>query len=206
MFDIVDLPDSGTIAKLAKRYPMLEIPALETWLTLMRVSGDCLDDLDRFLARHNLSQRKFFVLILLMRNPDGLKVSQLAAGTGVSCATMTGVVDGLLNAKLLTRETDEQDRRAFVVTHNLCRAGITGSGSAAALSADQPDNVDARRNGTSRVERNAGKGWRGTGRDSNARLGRSLIMEQRKLGTKELVVSARKLGLTPLERAAMGFL
>lgn len=116
MFDIVDLPDSNTIAKLAQRYPDLEIPALENWLTLMRISGDCQDDLDRFLARHHLSQRKFFVLILLMRNPDGLKVSQLATGTGVSCATMTGVVDGLLNANLLTRETDEQDRRAFVVT------------------------------------------------------------------------------------------
>lgn len=116
MFDIVDLPDSSTIAKLAQRYPMLEIPALETWLTLMRVSGDCQNDLDQFLARHNLSQRKFFVLILLMRNPYGLKVSQLAAGTGVSCPTMTGVVDGLLNAGLVTRETDEQDRRIFVVT------------------------------------------------------------------------------------------
>lgn len=116
MFDIVDLPDNDTITKLAHRYPMLEISALESWLNLMRVSGDCQDDLDRFLARHNLSQRKFFVLILLMHNPGGLKVSQLATGTGVSCATMTGVVDGLLSAKLVTRETDEQDRRAFVVT------------------------------------------------------------------------------------------
>ena len=116
MFDIVDLPDSSTLAKLTKRYPTLEIPALETWLTLMQVSGDCQNDLDQFLVRHNLSQRKFFVLILLMRNPDGLKVSHLAEGTGVSCATMTGVVDGLLNAKLVTRETDEQDRRSFVVT------------------------------------------------------------------------------------------
>lgn len=115
MFEIIDLPDSTTIAKLAQRYPMLEIPALEIWLILMRVSGDCQNDLDQFLARHNLSQRKFFVLILLMRNPTGLNVSQLAAGTGVSCATMTGVVDGLLNAKLVTREADEQDRRAFVV-------------------------------------------------------------------------------------------
>jgi DNA-binding MarR family transcriptional regulator len=116
MFDIVDLPDNDTLAKLAQRYPALEITALKTWLALMRVAGDCQNDLDQFLACHNLSQRKFFVLILLMRNPDGLKVSQLAAGTGVSCATMTGVVDGLLAAKLVTRETDSQDRRAFVVT------------------------------------------------------------------------------------------
>lgn len=115
MFDILDLPDSTTITKLAQRYPMLEIPAFETWLQLMRVSGDCMADLDRFLARYNLSQRKFFVLILLMRNPNGLKVSQLAEGTGVSCATMTGVVDGLLNAGLVTREADQQDRRAFMV-------------------------------------------------------------------------------------------
>ena len=115
MFDILDLPDSTAITKLAQRYPMLEIPAFEAWLSLMRVSGDCMADLDQFLAGYNLSQRKFFVLILLMRNPKGLKVSQLAEGTGVSCATMTGVVDGLLNAGLVTRETDKQDRRAFVV-------------------------------------------------------------------------------------------
>lgn len=111
MFGIVDLPDRTALAKVAQRYP-----ALETWLTLMRIAGDCQNDLDQFLARHNLSQRKFFVLILLLRNPDGLKVSQLAEGTAVSCATMTGVVDGLLNAKLVTREADDQDRRAFVVT------------------------------------------------------------------------------------------
>lgn len=116
MFDIRDLPDSNTMATLAQRYPMLEIPALEAWLNLMRVSGDCQSDLDQFLARNNLSQRKFFVLILLLRNPEGLNVSRLATGTGVSCATMTGVVDGLLTAKLVTRETDEEDRRAFVVT------------------------------------------------------------------------------------------
>lgn len=122
MFDIRDLPDGRTMVTLAQRYPMLEIPALEAWLNLMRVSGDCQSDLDLFLARHNLSQRKFFVLILLLRNPEGLNVSRLATGTGVSCATMTGVVDGLLTAKLVTRETDEEDRRAFVVT--ITRAGL----------------------------------------------------------------------------------
>lgn len=115
MFDILDLPDNTALAKLAQRYPVLEIPALETWLQLMRIAGDCMADLDQFLGCFNLSQRKFFVLILLMRNPGGLKVSQLAEGTGVSCATMTGVVDGLLNAGLITRETDQQDRRAFMV-------------------------------------------------------------------------------------------
>ncbi len=115
MFEIVDLPDKTALAKLATRYPMLDVPALETWLSLLRISGDCMGDLDQFLARHSLSQRRFFVLILLIRNPDGLKVSQLAEGTGVSCATMTGVVEGLLKAGLVTRETDPQDRRAFVV-------------------------------------------------------------------------------------------
>lgn len=124
MFEIVDLPDSRTMARLAKRYPMLEIQALESWLTLMRGSGDCQNDLDQFLSRHNLSQRKFFVLILLMRNPDGLKVSQLAEGAGVSCPTMTGVVDGLLTAGLVTREADEQDRRAFVVAITTAGEGL----------------------------------------------------------------------------------
>lgn len=116
MFEILDLPDQSTLRKLAERYPQLEIPRLETWLHLMRLSADCQNDLDHFLAVHELSQRRFFVLILLLRNPDGLQVSQLAKGTGVSCATMTGVVDGLFKSGLVTREPHEQDRRAFLVT------------------------------------------------------------------------------------------
>ena len=116
MFDILDLPDRQTLLKLARRYPQMEIPALETWLDLMRLSADCQNNLDRFLAGHKLSQRRFFVLILLLRNPEGLQVSQLAKGTGVSCATMTGVVDGLVKAGLVTRETHEEDRRCFLVS------------------------------------------------------------------------------------------
>ena len=115
MFDILDLPDHQTLLKLAERYPQLEIPALETWLKLMRLSADCQNDLDRFLAEHELSQRRFFVLILLARNPGGLQVSQLARGTGVSCATMTGVVDGLVKAGQVTRKACTEDRRCFVV-------------------------------------------------------------------------------------------
>ena len=116
MFEILDLPDQPTLRKLARRYPQLDIPTLEGWLSLMRISADCQNDLDHFLAGHDLSQRRFFVLILLLRNPDGLQISQLAKGTGVSCATMTGVVDGLFKAGLVKREPHEEDRRAFLVT------------------------------------------------------------------------------------------
>lgn len=115
MFEIVNLPSSETLQKLAERYPALEISAIESWLELMRVSDDCMVDLDGFLSEHSLSPRRFFVLVLLLRIPQGLNISQLAEGTGVSCATMSGVVEGLLKAELVTREADPQDRRVFVV-------------------------------------------------------------------------------------------
>ncbi len=115
MFEINDLPDLATLNKLAARFPELEISSLDAWLTLMRVAGDGMMALDQFLAGHDLTQRRFFVLILLFRNPDGLAVSRLAGGTGVSCPTMTGVVEGLLKAGHVTRDPDPSDRRAFVV-------------------------------------------------------------------------------------------
>jgi DNA-binding MarR family transcriptional regulator len=115
MLDIVDLPNAETLAKMAQRYPQLEPPLLQAWLDLIRTSTDCQRNLDRFLAEHNLSQRKFFVLILLLRHPDGLLISQLAKGTGVSCATMTGVIDGLVKSRFVTREPHAQDRRALMV-------------------------------------------------------------------------------------------
>ena len=122
MFDIVDLPDEQTLLRVSQRYPQLEISALTTWLALMRTVADLMADLDHFLAGHGLAQRRFFVLVLLMRHPDGLKVTELATGTGVSCATITGVVDRLMRKQLITRTASPEDRRAMVV--KITEAGL----------------------------------------------------------------------------------
>lgn len=115
MFELKDLPSHATLLQFAARFPSLDISALETWLSLMRVSAELMADFEALLAQHGLSQTKFWVLILLKRNPAGLALTQLAASAGVSNPTMTGIVDRMERDLLVARHNDLADRRAFIV-------------------------------------------------------------------------------------------
>ncbi|MBW4695564.1 MAG: MarR family transcriptional regulator [Lyngbya sp. HA4199-MV5] len=115
MLELRDFPSEETLKAFAKRFPALDMSALQTWLKLLHVSNDVMAYLESYLSEYGLSRSKFFVLLLLMRNPEGLNITQLAEGTGVSCATMTGLIDRLKKAELVTREELQHDRRVFVV-------------------------------------------------------------------------------------------
>lgn len=115
MLDLQDFPNPETLQAFANRFPELELSALETWLSLMQVSSEVVAHLEDYLSKHNLSQRKFFILILLLRNPNGLNISQLADKTGVSCASITGLVERMRKGELVTREEDASDRRIAIV-------------------------------------------------------------------------------------------
>ena len=115
MLELQDYPNLETVQNFATQFPELELSALQTWLSVMRVSGEVVAYLERYLSQYDLSQRKFFILILLMRNPDGLNISQLAEKTGVSCASITGLVERMKKADLVTREENARDRRVMIV-------------------------------------------------------------------------------------------
>lgn len=115
MFELRDLPSRETLEKLRQRYDNLDVSAVEAFLRLLRTGQDATASMERHLSAHGLSLRRFSVLILLARNPDGLSPSRLAAATGVSCATMTGVLDTLERDGCIHREHAAEDRRAVTV-------------------------------------------------------------------------------------------
>jgi DNA-binding MarR family transcriptional regulator len=115
MLELKDLPSFDTLSQMAKQYPNPDIDAVQTWLQLSRSCSDMMARFEENLARHGLSQTKFFVLLLLKRNPGGLGVGRLAEGVAVSSPTMTGIIDRLEQSKLCRREQDAADRRAWVV-------------------------------------------------------------------------------------------
>jgi DNA-binding MarR family transcriptional regulator len=111
-----DLPKYEAIRQRAGRYPQIDPRAVESSLVLLRVASDVIDAIEAYLALHGMSQGKFTILMLLNRDPaSGMSPSELAEKSGVTRATITGLLDGLEREQLVIREGHAEDRRKAVV-------------------------------------------------------------------------------------------
>lgn len=97
---------------LSKRVKNIDSAATESCLQLLQAAWDIRQYLDERFFRPNVSEGRFTVLALLLDAPDWtLTPSQLAAGSGVTRATMTGLLDGLEKDGMLERKAFKNDRR-----------------------------------------------------------------------------------------------
>jgi DNA-binding MarR family transcriptional regulator len=116
MFYLRDLPRYEAIRERVTRYPNIDPRAVEAFLVLMRVSSDTLAGVEAWLAQHGMSQGKFTLLMILNRDPKvGMLPSELADRSGVTRATITGLLDGLERERLVRRENHAHDRRKAIV-------------------------------------------------------------------------------------------
>lgn len=111
-----DLPKYDTLQRFADRYAEMDVTAVQTFLNLLRVASDVIENLDACLARHDLLQGRWWVLILLMREQNlTASPSVLAEKAGVTRATMTGLLDSLERTGLIERIPHDGDRRMLNV-------------------------------------------------------------------------------------------
>ncbi|MFP2933711.1 MarR family winged helix-turn-helix transcriptional regulator [Pyxidicoccus sp. 3LG] len=108
------------LQRLAQRFPQLDASAIETVIKLMKMSHDLSGAYDAHLARHGLSMGRFIVLVRLFSASEsgeapGLTPAELAESSGVSRATMTGLLDTLEKDGLISREDHPEDRRMYTV-------------------------------------------------------------------------------------------
>ena len=116
MLLLKDLPKYDTLQRFADRYEEMDVTAVQTFLTLLRVASDVIENLDACLARHDLLQGRWWVLILLMREQNlTASPSVLAEKAGVTRATMTGLLDSLERTGLVERIPHDEDRRMLNV-------------------------------------------------------------------------------------------
>jgi len=116
MFELKNLPSSDTLEAFSKRYHNPDVEGLRVWLQLAFSIEEMLSAFTANLAQHKLTQAKFFVLLLLLRNPTGLSIAALAQGVNVTSPTMTRIIDRMEVAGLCKRVQDANDRRAWVVS------------------------------------------------------------------------------------------
>ncbi len=88
---------------------------LAAWHGMLTLYSRVMRDLDReLLASHQISVREFDVLITLANAPDyRLRMSDLAERVMLTPSGLSRLVDRLVRARLVERQTDSSDARGF---------------------------------------------------------------------------------------------
>jgi DNA-binding MarR family transcriptional regulator len=125
-----DLPRYECLLEAAKEFPDLDPSAAEAFLHLLHTGDELFAVSDRNLSSHNISHGRFGVLMLLWRSvqpraarllgadefvPGPRTPAELADASGVTRATMTGLIDTLERDGFVKREPDPDDRRMMSV-------------------------------------------------------------------------------------------
>ena len=125
-----DLPRYECLLEAAREFPDLDPSAAEAFLHLLHTGDELFGVSDRNLASHNISHGRFGVLMLLWRSvqpraarllgadecvPGPRTPAELADASGVTRATMTGLIDTLERDGFVKREPDPNDRRMMSV-------------------------------------------------------------------------------------------
>ncbi len=118
-----DLPRYECLLEASREFPDLDPSATEVFLHLLRAGDEAFRVVEAHLAQHDISQGRFGVLMALWGNchragnprEKPLTPAELADRTGVTRATMTGLVDTLERADLVTRKPHPEDRRMMSV-------------------------------------------------------------------------------------------
>jgi DNA-binding MarR family transcriptional regulator len=112
-----DLPRYDCLLAAGQKYPTLNPRAFEAFLHLLRTGDAVFAAESAFLAQHSISQGRFTVLMLLNRcgKDQASTPAALAEESGVTRATMTGLLDTLEKDGVIRREADVRDRRTVLV-------------------------------------------------------------------------------------------
>ncbi|EJC65201.1 MarR family transcriptional regulator [Alcaligenes ammonioxydans] len=99
----------------ARQQKGINIQGMELCFQLLSLSARIDRDCAALLAPHGLSEARFVLLFLLENAPEGMASHRLAERAGITRATVTTLVDGLLKAGLVQRFAAQADRRSVMV-------------------------------------------------------------------------------------------
>src|SRR5687768_4629706 len=117
-----DLPRYECLLEAAREFPDLDPSATEVFLHLLRAGDEAFRVVEAHLAQHDITQGRFGVLMALWGNcqragcQTALTPAELAERTGVTRATITGLIDTLQRAGFVTRTPHPEDRRMMCIS------------------------------------------------------------------------------------------
>jgi len=116
-----DLPRYECLLEAAREFPDLDPSATAAFLHVLRTGDEAFRVVESHLAEFEITQGRFGVLMALWGNGahegcrSPLSPAEIADRTGVTRATITGLVDTLERAKLVERTPNSDDRRMTAV-------------------------------------------------------------------------------------------
>ncbi len=103
-------------AKVVTVAPSLSKQRLRLWVRILRTSRAIEAEVrERLRVSFGMTLPQFDVMAALERNPDGMKMSELSRFLMVSNGNVTGIIDRLVDEKLVVRQAPKDDRRAILV-------------------------------------------------------------------------------------------
>ena len=115
-FSLRDMPRQELLNEYAERIPSLKIKAVESCIALLRTVADVSKVLEDQFQEYEISEGKFTILMLLYRQSDyQLSPIELSKKAEVTKGTMTGLIAGLENQGLVEKQTNESDKRSYLV-------------------------------------------------------------------------------------------
>jgi len=110
------LPRYEVFLEEAKRFPGLDASACYTYLQLLRTGDELLALDEQVLNSYGTRHGRFNLLMILCKYANGEATpAGLADKTGVTRATISGLLDGLEKDGLIERRPDPEDRRLIRV-------------------------------------------------------------------------------------------
>jgi len=104
------------VLAMAAHIPGIDLDAVRTGLAMRHNVKEIQSAIHAHFARYDLSPARFTVLVLLMHaQEEGLNPAELAEEVDVSRASMTGLLDVLEHAGLITRAQHPSDRRMVAI-------------------------------------------------------------------------------------------
>lgn len=84
----------------------------EVYLHFLKVGSDVITEIHDYLGQFGISGGRMSILMQLLKEEDGaLAPGEIADRCGVTPATISGLVDGLIKTDYVERIVDPQDRR-----------------------------------------------------------------------------------------------
>lgn len=107
------IPDRECLREATERFPELDPDITEVYLHFLKLSADVGQEISDHLGQYGISGGRMSILMQLMKEENGGATTpgELAERCGVTPATISGLVDGLIRTEHVERVVDPQDRR-----------------------------------------------------------------------------------------------